>query len=266
MKLLNEKCLLIFLLYLLGIKCFNLRLFTTKSIKSKTSSLLLNNIIRNRNTNRNKISSLKATISSTTEDELSNDNNDNNNDLICDINNNAVTDEELCNENLVKIVLLTASDQACNELCWKCLGYTYNNHNNTWNNNHVFPKWKLKYPQPVDLIGTTRIYDPKIDLPVRKASIDLMRAIPRSFKGGIRNLQGINDFQGFSFKNLTPNITRRAQLCNFIMYYRDKLHNKSLEQLILEKNEEPMLSEEERNLPSEKAYQKLRLDVDIEEE
>ena len=102
-------------------------------------------------------------------------------------------------------------------------------------------------------------------MPVRKASIDLMRAIPRGFKGGIRNLQDVG-FKGFKVSELTPNITRRGQLCNWIMYYREKLHGKTLQELIEEKNNEPKLSPEEANLPSEKAFQRLRLDVDVEEE
>ena len=34
-------------------------------------------------------------------------------------------------------------------------------------NEKVFPKWKSKYPSPPDVIGVTRIYDPKVDRPVR---------------------------------------------------------------------------------------------------
>ena len=34
-------------------------------------------------------------------------------------------------------------------------------------NDKVFPKWKSKYPSPPDVIGITRIYDPKVDKPVR---------------------------------------------------------------------------------------------------
>lgn len=258
MTVIHYNSLLIFTIYVFSVQCFTLNTFTSLKLKtslSVSSQTFHKNagIVQNIG---NRISHLEAATSSSVEKGHSND-------LICDITRE-LTNEELSNENLVKIVLLTASDKACNELCWKCLGYIYNSEDKTWNNDNVFPKWKIKYPEPVDLIGVTRIYDPKIDLPVRKASIDLMRSIPRSFKGGIRNLQGINDFQGFSFKNLTPNITRRAQLCNFIMYYRDKLHGKTLQELIEEKCQEPELSEEEKNLPSEKAYQKLRLDVDIE--
>lgn len=33
----------------------------------------------------------------------------------------------------------------------------------------VFPRWQEKYPEPVDFIGVTRIYDPRIDKPVKTA-------------------------------------------------------------------------------------------------
>ena len=33
--------------------------------------------------------------------------------------------EELSNSNIIKIVTLEATDEECNQLCWKCLGYEY---------------------------------------------------------------------------------------------------------------------------------------------
>ena len=145
-----------------------------------------------------------------------------------------LSNEELSDLNLLKIVDLSASDEDCNVLVWKCLGYKYDSTEDKWLNDDVFPKWKSKYPEPVDVIGVTRIYDPKVDLPVRTASIDLMRAIPRDFKGGIRTLQSVG-FEGYKYGELTPNITRRAQLCNFVLYYRAKLHGKTLDQLKAER-------------------------------
>lgn len=42
----------------------------------------------------------------------------------------------------------------------------------------------------------TRVYaDPVVDRPVRDASMDLMRSIPKDFKGGVRNLTSVG-FQG----------------------------------------------------------------------
>jgi len=36
-----------------------------------------------------------------------------------------LTPEELSDENLVRIVNLEATDNQCNQLCWKCLGYDF---------------------------------------------------------------------------------------------------------------------------------------------
>lgn len=66
--------------------------------------------------------------------------------FIVDINNSKVTNEEISNENIIKIVNLEATDDQCNQLCWKCLGYVYNQESNSYSDDKVFPKWKLKYP------------------------------------------------------------------------------------------------------------------------
>eukprot|EP01035_Chromulina_nebulosa_P018345 gene18345-24037_t len=92
--------------------------------------------------------------------------------------------------------------------------------------------------------------------------MDLMRSIPRDFKGGIRNLINVG-FKGFLLKELTPNKTRRAQLVNWLIYYREKLYGKSLQQLQAEKDIEKAVSNDIANLPSEQLYQKLRLDENI---
>lgn len=131
--------------------------------------------------------------------------------------NEPVCSEELSNENLVKIVNLEASDVECNILCWKCLGYRYDNVTETWNNEEVFPRWKEKYPLPPDLIGVERIYDPQVDQPVRDASVSLIRSIPRDFKGGVRSLVSYG-FQPYKLTELTPNKTRRAQVSLLISY------------------------------------------------
>ena len=76
-----------------------------------------------------------------------------------------------------------------------------------------------RYPQPVDLLGVSRIYDPVIDKPVRTASMSLMRGIPRDFKGGLRNLSDTVGFRGFKISELTPNITRRGQVTYLFPIY-----------------------------------------------
>ena len=123
----------------------------------------------------------------------------------------------------------------------------------------MFPKWAAKYPSPPDLIGVTRNFSPEVDKEVRQASMDLMRSIPRDFKGGIRNLQYLG-FNGFKLSELTPTKTRRAQLVNWLIYYREKLHGKTLEQLREERLREKTPDASVANLPSERQFQEKRLD------
>lgn len=122
-----------------------------------------------------------------------------------------VTSVEISNDNLIRIVNLEATDAECNLLCWKCLGYQYDDSTGTYSADNVFPKWKATYPHPPDVIGVTRSYDAIIDKPVRDASMSLMRSIPRDFKGGVRALEK-EGFRGFKLSELTPNKTRRAQV------------------------------------------------------
>ncbi len=170
-----------------------------------------------------------------------------------------VTDKDLSDANLVKIVQLETTDIDANVLLWKCLGYTFDAENNRWTNENVFPKWRAKFPEPPDMIGVTRKYDPETDKQVRNASMDLMRSIPRSFKGGIRNLQHVG-FKGFKLKELTPNKTRRAQSVNWMLYYRETLFGKTLEELVTQREQEAKPSANVADLPSEKHFQRLRLD------
>ena len=170
-----------------------------------------------------------------------------------------VTAADLADENLVKIVSEEASDADVNVLLWKCLGYRYNAASSTWTSEEVFPKWAAKFPSPPDLIGVTRRYDPETDKIVRNASMDLMRSIPRDFKGGVRSLSRVG-WKGFKLSELTPNKTRRAQSANWLIYYREKLLGKSLEELQAARLQEQPAEKDVADLPSEKHYQSLRLD------
>ena len=172
-----------------------------------------------------------------------------------------ITAEELSNANLVKIVNLECTDLECDHLAWKCLGYKYDENSSSFQlSENVFPKWAAKYPDAPDLIGLARNYSPEIDKPVRDASMNLMRSIPRDYKGGVRALES-EGFRGYKLKELTPNKTRRAQLVNWLIYYREKLWGKTVEQLREERMLEVKKSEEIASLPSERQYEKLRLDV-----
>jgi len=226
--------------------------------------------------------------------------------LLVDLASDTVTDEELADSNLVKIVTEEATDEEANALGWKCLGYRLINRDtedwtapSNYNSANVFPKWKAKYQSPPDVlgdiniylrtnyrctravtsissvelvfydflravvscgcIGVQRIYDPAVDKPVRDASMDLMRSIPRDYKGGVRSLASVG-FKGWKLSQLTPNKTRRAQLVNWIIYYRDKLHGKSVEELMAARKNEDTVDPEIATLPSERWYQKNRLD------
>lgn len=169
---------------------------------------------------------------------------------------------ELSNSNLIKIVNLECSDLECNYLAWKCLGYIFDENTSKFVlSPAVFPKWAAKYPEPPDLIGLTRNHSPEVDKPVRDASMNLMRSIPRDYKGGVRTLEN-EGFKGYKLKELTPNKTRRAQLVNWMIYYREKLYGKTVEQLREERMQEAQKAEEISSLPSEKQYEKLRLDAE----
>lgn len=124
-------------------------------------------------------------------------------------------DEEVGDTNILKILTLEATDEEANLLCWKCLGYRYDANSAIYESNKVFPKWRSKYPQPPDVIGVSRLYDPEVDKPVRTASMDLMRSIPKDYKGGVKSLAYLG-FKGFQLKDLTPNKTRRAQVSSFM--------------------------------------------------
>lgn len=67
------------------------------------------------------------------------------------------------------------------DMLWVCLSYTcgwsffpsgyrYDPDEDSWSNEKVFPRWKERYPEPPDLLGVTRVYEPAIDRPVIRAS------------------------------------------------------------------------------------------------
>jgi hypothetical protein len=172
------------------------------------------------------------------------------------------TADEISDQNIVQIVsrLEDVSDSECNRLVWKCLGYDLISDSGVWSADRVFPKWAAKYPSPPDLVGITRDFSPEVDKQVRQASMDLMRSIPRDFKGGVRSLEGTG-FKGFKLSELTPTKTRRAQLVNWLIYYRERLHGKTIEQLREERAREQGASPDVAALPSERQFQSKRLDT-----
>ena len=140
-----------------------------------------------------------------------------------------VSADELTNDQIVKFVREEVTDEQVNELVWRCLGYKRTSEG--WNSDDVFPKWRAKYPQPPDLVGVTRTYSKDVDEVVLRANQALVASIPMKYKGGIKEHLRKVGWTGFMLEGLTPNKTRRAQCANWVLYYREALFGKSLEEL-----------------------------------
>eukprot|EP00193_Tetraselmis_chui_P008795 CAMPEP_0177766998 /NCGR_PEP_ID=MMETSP0491_2-20121128/8833_1 /TAXON_ID=63592 /ORGANISM="Tetraselmis chuii, Strain PLY429" /LENGTH=258 /DNA_ID=CAMNT_0019283469 /DNA_START=95 /DNA_END=871 /DNA_ORIENTATION=- len=140
---------------------------------------------------------------------------------------------------LLRIVTQDMPDEEVNELAWECLGYVKSFDMNpetltvetVWDNSRVFPKWRANYPTPPDLIGVTRKYYPEIDAPIKEANAALARSIPLEHKKGLKEALAPLGWKGFKMAGLTPNKTRRAQVANWLVFYRKELRGVSLEEL-----------------------------------
>jgi Domain of unknown function (DUF1823) len=141
------------------------------------------------------------------------------------------TDEELSNENMLRIVRNQCSDLEVNTLIWKCLGYRFDLDSETWNNDQVFPNWKEKYPTPPDFIGMRRIYEKEIDQVSLRANQALVRSVPVESKQSLKTHLKPLGFRGYQYKELTPNKTRRAQCANWLIFYREELYGYTVEEL-----------------------------------
>ena len=100
-----------------------------------------------------------------------------------------------------------------------------------WAAENVFPKWAAAYPQPPDVIGVTRKYFPEVDAPVKAACAALTRSVAQEHKQGIKTTLKHLGWKGFKMDGLTPNMTRRAQAANWLLYYRRELRGVSIEEL-----------------------------------
>lgn len=139
------------------------------------------------------------------------------------------TDAELANENILKIVLLECSDLEVNTLCWKCLGYRFED--GKWSAAKCFPNWKEKYPTPPDFIGMQRIYSQEIDKPSLRSNQSLVRSIPADNKQSLKEHMKPLGWKGFQYSELTPNKTRLAQCANWLVFYREELYGYTVEEL-----------------------------------
>lgn len=150
--------------------------------------------------------------------------------------------DEISNERLVRIVRLETTDEETNELVWRCLGYRRDT-SGEWDSTDAFAKFREKYPQPPDLIGVTRTYSKEVDEPVLRANQALHRSIPMAYKQGLKTQLKPLGFTGFKLANLTPNMTRRAQVTNWILYYREALHGRTFGEVRRAKEEARRLEE-----------------------
>lgn len=123
------------------------------------------------------------------------------------------------------------TDQEVNELMWKYLGYKRDDEAGAWDASSVFPNWRANYPQPPDLIGVTRTYSREVDEPVLRAVQSLQRSVAKEHKNNLRAFLKPLGWNGYKMEGLTPNMTRRAQVSNWLLYYREALHGVSVEEL-----------------------------------
>ena len=144
------------------------------------------------------------------------------------------TKDELTNENLYQIVVRCSNvtDLEVNTLVWKCLGYRFNKNDEIWTPTKVFPKWKERYPTPPDLIGMQHIYTKEVDRDNLKNNQRLTVSVPMENKQSLKTFLRPIGFTGYKISELTPNLTRRAQCTNWLLYYREELFGYTLDELI----------------------------------
>ena len=144
------------------------------------------------------------------------------------------------NEVLLRIVQSEISDEEVNKLVWRCLGYEMTieldpetlTATEKWRvSNKVFPNWAKRFPEPPDVIGVTRKYYPEIDQPVKEACASLTRSVSSEYKNGLKEQLKPLGWKGFKMEGLTPNMTRRAQAANWLVYYRSELRGVPIEEL-----------------------------------
>ena len=79
--------------------------------------------------------------------------------------------------------------------------------------------------------GMQRIYSKEVDSTSLKNNQHLVRSVPDEFKQSLKgNLKPLG-FTGYKVSELTPNLTRRAQCANWLLYYRDELFGYTLDEL-----------------------------------
>ena len=152
--------------------------------------------------------------------------------VVLELDDDTSGPDDISNANILRIVLSETTDEETNALVWKYLGYRYDAANGEYDASAVFPKWAKKYPQPPDLIGVTRTYERAVDEPVLRAVQALQKSVPTEHKDNLRQCLKPLGWADFKMEGLTPNMTRRAQVGQWLIYYRKALHGVSLEELV----------------------------------
>lgn len=152
--------------------------------------------------------------------------------------------DDIADEVLKSIVLSETTDAETNELVWKYLGYKRAT-DGSWDASDVFPNWAARYPEPPDLLGVTRTYTRQVDEPVLRAVQSLQRSVPREHKSNLKATLRPLGWKGFLMEGLTPNMTRRAQVATWLLYYRNALHGVSIDELKRRKAERAAAEERE---------------------
>lgn len=142
--------------------------------------------------------------------------------------------EELTNENLIRIVQRRSNvtDLEVNTLVWKCLGYRFDSEAEEWTAPKVFPKWKERFPTPPDVIGMQRLYRKDVDAELMKNNQRLTISVPVENKQSLKTFLKPYGFTGYKISELTPNLTRRAQCTNWLLFFREELFGYTLDQLV----------------------------------
>ena len=86
-------------------------------------------------------------------------------------------------------------------------------------------------PTPPDLVGVTRTYAREVDEPILRAVQALQRSVPRDHKDRLRPTLRPLGWSGYKLDGLTPNMTRRAQVASWLLYYRTELHGVPIDEL-----------------------------------
>lgn len=130
-----------------------------------------------------------------------------------------VTPPALTGPDLMSIVVQDSPDGWVNEIVRTLLGWQQKE-DGSWNNSHVPSMWLELYPDnPPDFIGRNNDYSPEHDRPVKIAVQRLVRSVRRDHSQLLKPALRPYGFRGWKIDQLTPNLTRRAAVTNWILHW-----------------------------------------------